>query len=569
MAAPVYSNDLITIATGDLNFDAGTWDESSDGGWDTGGAMVDDENLWYTENSVNTGEAANSCTSAQYTKDGTTSGAGGPGTIMYVHTAAFTVPTDGVCLIHSLWAAPTSLNIYAGTANSAEAGVSVIIGDSFGVFDVFYVSGSDEAPAPEGGWATYAVDPTLTPDNSVGSPTTTTMVGTAIAAAQQARGNPHAVQAVRYGRAEVEYTVGDSTTPATFTGYAAIDNAAKDRFNLLQEIEGGYKARGLMSFGTAATAVYFEDSDKSIVIADDLKVSSTFNKGVVTNASSTLNWTNIAVTNLSAVAKYTFTVNDSATTNHSGCVFTDLGAFVYGSNSTQTNVTYRRQDLITQGSGTFTGCTFDSSNNTSGLLADDVDLVTDCTFISDATGHAVDLGTISTNTTVLWGNSLDDGAGTEWTGSAGGPTTGPSGTTNDALVCSVNTGITLTVSVQAGATIPTVQNLGVGDVTITAGEVTTKIIVKHSDGTLITTEDANVLVEATAGGSLAVGTDIIKGFTDVNGEIQDTRSFATNQPIAGRVRKGTSSPFYKTFNFTGTINTVSGFTQTATLIDDE
>lgn len=122
MAVPIYSNDLTTIATGDLNFDAGTWDESSDGGWDTAGAMVDDENLWYTDNKVNTGEANSSCTSAQYTKNGSGSGTSGPGTIMYVHTAAFTVPTDGVVLAHHLWAAPPALNVYEGTPGSAEAG---------------------------------------------------------------------------------------------------------------------------------------------------------------------------------------------------------------------------------------------------------------------------------------------------------------------------------------------------------------------------------------------------------------------------------------------------------------
>ena len=54
MAAPVYTNDLTTIAVGDLNYDAGTWSESGDAGWDTAGAMVDDENLQYTENSTNT-----------------------------------------------------------------------------------------------------------------------------------------------------------------------------------------------------------------------------------------------------------------------------------------------------------------------------------------------------------------------------------------------------------------------------------------------------------------------------------------------------------------------------------
>lgn len=524
MAAPIYTNDLITIAVGDLNFDLGTWDESSDAGWDTAGAMVDDENLWYTDNSINTGEAASSCTSAQYTKIGTGSGAAGPGTIMYAHTAAFTVPTDGVCIIHHLWAAPPALNPTAGTFLTAEAGISVLIGDSLGVFDVFYVSGDDRAPAPEGGWATYAVDPTLTPDGSVGAPTTTTMVGVAVAALAQARGNPQACQAVRYGRAEVEYTVGDATTPATFEGYALIDNVAADRFNLLQKIEGGYRARGLMSFGTAATAVYFKDSNKSIVIADDYKVGSAFNKGIVTNALSVLDWTNIAITNLSAIAKYTFTVNDSATTDHIGCVFTDLGAFTYGPNSTQTNSIFRRQALITQGSSTFTGCTFDDSANAIALSVNSISLVTDNTFNGDGTstpGHAVALGTLGSvgGDIISWNNILvNTGNQAEWTGAIQAPTTVNTGDANSAILVNIATGNSLKISVADTGTIPTVYVTGGGSLEITAGEydfiisgleinteVTvltagTQIVLFHVEDTSVSDGDGKYKVTYTHGG---------------------------------------------------------------------
>ena len=466
MAAPVYTNDLITVAVGDLNYDLGTWDESSDGGWDTAGSMVDDLNLWYTDNSINTGEAASSCTSAQYTKDGNGSGATGPGTIMYQHTAAFTVPTDGVVMVHHLWAAPPALNLYAGTPGVAEAGITVLVGDSLGVFDVFYVSGSDRSPAPEGGWATYAVDPTLTPDTSVGTPTTTTMVGVGVAATAQARGNPQAVQAVRYGRGEQEYTIGDATTPATFSGYAAIDNASADRFNLLQMIEGGYKARGLMTFGTATTAVYFEDSDTSIVIADDPKVSTAFNKGVVNNVGSVVNWTNISITNLGTVAKYTFTVLDSAETSHAGCVFTDLGAYTYGANSTQLNVTYRRQEAVTQGSSTFTLCTFDKAVGTVALYSNALGSVTKCTFNSDGTGYGTDIGTVTT-VSLNWDN-FETGYVVGTTGTNVGVT--PTG--NETILVNVSAGEILTVNVQTGASTPSIANSGTGTVNVVAGLVT-------------------------------------------------------------------------------------------------
>lgn len=65
---------------------------------------------------------------------------------------------------------------------------------------------------------------------------------------------------------------------------------------------------------------------------------------------------------------------------------------------------------------------------------------------------------------------------------------------------------------------------------------------------------AQVLVEAGAGGDLTEGTDILTGATNASGIISTTTFGYTNdQPIKGRVRKGTASPFYETGVITGTI----------------
>lgn len=463
MALPVYANDLITVGTGDLNADAGVWDESSDGGYDTGGSMVDDEDLWYVDTLINTGQATSSCTAAQYTKDGTTSGAGGPGTILYNHNASFTVPTDGIVSVDAYWAAPPALNPYIGASfGVAEAGISVGIGWNLGDFDLHYVGGSDVRPPTDGVYSSYFVDPAVTPAGTVGTAGTAgtyTMVGVAIAAGAQARGNPFAVQSVRYGRGEVEYTLGEVANPATFAGYAIIDGAAADKFNLLQTIEGGYKGRGLMTFGTAATAVYFEDSNVSISIADDLKVGANFNAGVVNNALSELYWTNVNITNLGTVAKYTFTVNDSATTEHNTCVFTGLGTFVYGTNSTNINVTYRAQEVVRGGS--YSKCTFDKSVATAATIAATLNDYTDCVFNSSGTGFGVDLTdgdtvTISANTTMNWDNTS-----TGYTDTAG----------NRTIKVNVDVGVTLTINNNTGDII-FVQNEGTGTVSIVTGQRT-------------------------------------------------------------------------------------------------
>jgi hypothetical protein len=62
---------------------------------------------------------------------------------------------------------------------------------------------------------------------------------------------------------------------------------------------------------------------------------------------------------------------------------------------------------------------------------------------------------------------------------------------------------------------------------------------------------------------------ILDGATDSNGEIEDSAfNYTSDQPIFGRVRKGTSTPLYRTSEFTGTILS-SGFDGTVLLVKDE
>ena len=452
MTAPLYTTDLTTIATGDLNVDAGVWDESSDGGWDTGGAMVDDQNLYY-----NNAE----CVSAQMTKDSNGSGATGPATIMYEHTAAFTIPADGAALIHHLWAAPPALNTLA------NAGIIVLAGTTLGDFYGWNASGSDFAPAPRGGWANYAINPAIgSPDHTVGTITTYNMIGMAVAATAQARGNPNACNAVRYGRCTSIYEHGDLANGyATFSGYADIDSIITNKWNLLDPIKGGYEHQGLMSLGTATNLVDFRDSSKNISIANTINVTSAFNRIEVHNASSNIEWTAISISALGINSIGTFEAIDNATIAKTACTFTDMGTFIYQSNSTLLNNIRRRCSQVTQGGATITGETFDLPTGTVGLLADTIALVTLNTFNSDGTGHAVNLGNITTTQAVTW-NNFESGYVAGVTGSP--ITTGTSG--NETILCNVSVGEVLTINVADGASTPSVKNDGTGTVNVVAGQ---------------------------------------------------------------------------------------------------
>lgn len=62
---------------------------------------------------------------------------------------------------------------------------------------------------------------------------------------------------------------------------------------------------------------------------------------------------------------------------------------------------------------------------------------------------------------------------------------------------------------------------------------------------------------------------ILEGLTDSSGQISDSRTLSTDQPVIGKIRKATSSPFYKEAPLSGTIDSVTGLTINTKLILDE
>lgn len=82
-------------------------------------------------------------------------------------------------------------------------------------------------------------------------------------------------------------------------------------------------------------------------------------------------------------------------------------------------------------------------------------------------------------------------------------------------------------------------------------------------------DGARVYIEAAAGGPLPAGTVILNTLTDVAG-VAGTAEFdyTGDQPITGKIRRGTASPLYKTGIIAGTI-TEDGFTTDVFLVADE
>ena len=402
-----------------------------------------------------------------------------------------------------------------------------------------------------------------------------------------------------------------------------------NRWGLLQAIDGGYLQQGLFLMGTATYAVDFRDANTSILIANTKKVISTFNSFEIRNTSSQVDWTSVSVLALGTTSRGDFTVTDNATVNLISCVFTDTGLFNFLPATTVTNCIFRRTDKITTGGATFTGCTIDSNRATSAMLTSSpaaAALISNTSFISNGTGHAIEIGGSPDNMTLT---NVDFSLYAESDGDTG----------DEAVYINIDNGsMNLTIS---GGSIPSIKTAGCV-VTVISNAVTTTVITKDIDGIVI--ENVRVLVLAAAGGpmpsnvtvseitnsgttatvthtthgmatndkvqikgashlanngvftitkinndsySYTMGSSpgsnpigIIKatyvalsGLTNGSGLITMSRVFSFDQPITGRARKSTGDPLltdlYKTSTILGTIDSVDGSSTTVLMITDE
>lgn len=521
-------------------------------------------------------------------------------------------------------------------ATYANGGLRLAVATDLSNWKAWAVGGSDVPPFPYAKWVNNPIDPTVTTEYSNGTPPTTNYYGVGsagILTLAVAKGQPHVVDIIRYGRAEARFADGEAGNYATFAGFAALNDASSARWGLIQATDGGFLWKGLMTLGYS-TAVNFVDTNKNIFVQDTRKVSSGFNKIEIRQATSVVSWTGISVSCLSpstTASKGALEVIDNADVDFIGCSFIDLNTLIFLSNSTITDTAFRRCAQVTGGGASFTGCTFTNSTAAVSLVLTNLNQTTDCTFTSDGSNHAVNLGTISSTTSMNWNNTLSGYAASD--GSTG----------NEAILVSVANGQTLTINVGAGYSTPSVYNTGSGTVSVVSGQVTTSVTVKdistgnNIDGArvLVWASDASnkfynasvtitgsgttatvahtghglasgdyVIISGvtndddyngvfqitvtnsneytyttteTLGSSPATGTILAKwaiiSGTTTSGYIEDVRSFSVDQPITGWVRKTPvdpeTDPYYQQGAVAGTIDTASGFNTTIQLIRDQ
>lgn len=382
--------------------------------------------------------------------------------------AGQTIPSGNAVFVWLYFGAPNAL------ATQANGGLRVFVGSGTAAFKQWYVKGSNTYTY--GGWFCVPVDPNTAQDATTGSPTATLQYfgGAAVLSGAGAisRGNPFGMDVLRHGRGEMRINGGDLANGyATFAGYAAVNDNISNRYGLFQAIDGGYLWQGLMVLGHVS-AVDFRDSNVAIQIANTQKVAAAFNRIEVRQAGSRVDWTGVNITALGTVSKGQFAMIDNADVNLDTCVFTDMDTFVFQSNATVVDTTFRRCGLVTLGGATFTGCTFDKSTAATALLVgSSVSSLSNCAFVSDGSNHAIEI-TAAGNYTFN-GLSFTGYA----TGTTGSPVT-PTSTGNEMVYVNVASG---TVTINAETPI-SVRSAG-ATVNVVAGQKTLTLtnIVNGSD----------------------------------------------------------------------------------------
>ena len=376
MTAPSYTEDLTDLTLAD---ETSGWDESSDTGWDDQGPPAyNDQDYAYIQ--------GNASITADTSKTGV-------GTLIFPYTTTFTVPTDGAMLIWLNFYNPNALDTYA------NGGLRALIGSGYGTFWSWDVGGSDYGSYPYGGWQNFAVNDTVTPDDTVNSYAGGShqyVGGGCKVLTGISKGESFQVDAIRVGRCSAIFEYGETADYATIDGFATQNDNSSNRWGLIQAVPGGYLWKGRISLGTASNAVDFRDSNKLIFIQDTPKVTANFNTIEILNASSNVEMTGfqfICLDPSNTASKGRWITTNDATVVLDTCSFVDMSTFVFDSNTTVTDCVFRRCGEITQGEADFDNCIFDKSTAAIALVVDDPDNIDNCSFISDGTGHAIELDT--------------------------------------------------------------------------------------------------------------------------------------------------------------------------------
>jgi len=353
------------------------------------------------------------------------------------------------------------------------------------------------------------------------------------------------VDAMRYGTGAY-LAAGASSDPATFSGFAAQNDTASNRWGILTTIGGAYELQGKFSIGQSSsgnpTGVWFEDSNAVISIVDTVHTSTDFTEFIIDGSTSTCYWTNVSVLSQGTNNPGKLTVNNSTTTSLDTCTFDSIGLSELHASVTASGCTWRSADAITQNTATISECTVANNTATSAIIADDLDNIVDCAFESTGSGHAIEIQS----------SGVYDFIGNTFTGYSSSD-----GSFGNEMIYNNSSG-PVTINVSSGD-YPSIRN-GTGSSTTINNNVGVAVHVQDADTTAI--ENARVgIYTASSGG------EVFNDLTGSSGNISTTAtaSLGVNIYIRKSSSSGTRYVQYSTPANTGT----GGLSLTAVLQEDD
>jgi len=321
--------------------------------------------------------------------------------------------SDGAYIAWMTHTAPNSL------ANRSAGGMQFLIGSGTGDYEQYYVGGADTMVFL--GWELVAVSETVSGDNTTGSPSSTveSYFGALwnLPSGGPTKGNPNAIDAIRFGRCDAIIELGDATPngPANFDDAISTLDSIANRYGLLTQRKAGaaIENSGLVQFGSSTNAVLFEDSDKTILLRNHPHVTANFHTWEVQNASSSVTLTRITVQALGTTSPGRWVTTDNATLAFTACSFIDMGVFGFESNASILGCLFLRTDEITANTADLTGSSFvDCAAAADGAcviwdVATDPDGYLDDTSFDSTNStnaiHAIEFGTTSPTSITLRG----------------------------------------------------------------------------------------------------------------------------------------------------------------------
>lgn len=359
---------------------------------------------------------------------------------------------------------------------------------------IFNVADPDTFGAASRVGQCYMIDPGTGPGvagETNGSPSEPwDYIGSVASFSATSKGSNFATDAIRRGTG-LYITAGEAADPILVTNIGAFDALKANRYGVLVPLGGGtFELQGVLAIGQnnsgTPTLAYMEDNSGFTISAKRLfganQVGATKfiidGSGTICNIrgatfttasipavtrvfdidinNGTVDWRSVTLTGIDV------TCNANATVSFTRCSFSQRVV----------NASLADSTLVAPSANhVFTSCNFTQNNTTTQIQVSNLNQLVNCTFTfnGSVTGHAIDLGTVSSAQTM------------NWTGTSEGYTATDGN--QEILVNYTDTTNPLIISVGAGYTTPNVKNIGPGTVSVVVAQtsLTVSNVVAGSD----------------------------------------------------------------------------------------